>query len=92
VRVVIVNPSPGAAADFTVRAPGHSGRASEQWLTGPSLEATSGVRLGGAEVGANGTWRPLADKVLGGSADGLLVQVPAATAALVTIPVGSSHP
>jgi hypothetical protein len=92
VRVVIVNPSPDAAADITVRAPGRDGRASVQWLTGPSLRATTGVRLGGAEVGVDGTWRPLADNSLAVGAGGLHVHVPAATAALVTLPVGWSHP
>ncbi len=91
VRVVIINPSPGATADIIVRTPGRDGRGSVQWLTGPSLGATSGVNLGGAEVGADGTWTPRPDNVLARSADGVHVQVPAATAALVTVPIGSSH-
>ncbi len=86
VRVVIVNPSPDAAANITVRALGHSGPAKVQWLTGPSLGATSGVRLGGAEVGADGGWEPMADAALPSNVDGLHVRVPAATAALVTLP------
>ncbi len=89
VRIVIVNPSPGPAADITVRTPGLDGRASVQWLTGPSLWATSGVKLGGAEVGTDGGWRPRGDKFVAGSAGGVHVHVPAATAALVTIPAGT---
>lgn len=85
VRVVVVNPSPDAAADVTVRASGYRGPANVQWLTGPSLAATSAVRLGGAAVEADGTWRPV-DQAMAGRADGLHVRVPAATAALVTLP------
>jgi hypothetical protein len=91
VRVVIVNPSPDAAANITVRSLGHDGRASVEWLTGPSLGATSGVGLGGTVVGADGTWRPRVDDVLPPNAEGVHVQVPAATAALVTIPDGTSN-
>jgi hypothetical protein len=87
VRVVIVNPSSSAVADITVRAPGYGGQASVQWLTGPSLAATSGIRLGGAEVGADGAWRPRPDTPLPGvGAD--RVDLPPATAALVTLTVG----
>jgi hypothetical protein len=75
VRLVIVNPSPGAAADITARGLGHDTRASVQWLIGPSLGATSGVSLGGAEVGADGTWRPLAATLLAGSADAVHIHM-----------------
>jgi hypothetical protein len=90
VRVVIVNPSPDAAADVSLGGVGPGRRANVQWLTGPSLAATSGVSLGGAEVGADGTWRPQAGTPLAGIAE--TVHVPAATAALVTIASGSSSP
>jgi hypothetical protein len=92
VRIVIVNPSPSAATDFTVRAPGHGGPVSLQWLTGPSLGATSGVTLGGAQAKVDGTWTPLTDAALAGSADGVHVHVPAATAALLTIAAGAPPP
>jgi hypothetical protein len=92
VRVVMVNPLPSAAAAITVRAPGRGDRASLQLLTGPSLGATSGVRLGGAAVKGDGTWTPSADTTLAASADGVRVHVPAASAALLTIPAGSSPP
>jgi hypothetical protein len=84
-RLVIVNPSPTTPAEFTVRTPGHRGEASVQRLTGPSLTATSGVSLGGAQVGGDGAWRPHAAIPLAGSANGVVVHVPPATAALVTV-------
>jgi hypothetical protein len=83
VRVVIVNPSPSTAADITVRGLGTHPQATVQWLTGPSLAATSGVSFGGAEVGADGAWRPQVKSPLAGGAD--LVRVPSATAAMVTV-------
>ncbi|MDQ2728802.1 MAG: glycosyl hydrolase family 79 C-terminal domain-containing protein [Actinomycetota bacterium] len=92
VRVVIVNPSPSTATDISLDVPGHGGPASVQWLTGPSLGATAAVRLGGAEVGADGAWRPFADAPLDSGGTGVRVTVPAATAALVTLPASPSGP
>jgi hypothetical protein len=92
VRVVIVNPSPSAAADITVRAPARGGRGSLQRLTGPSLGAISGVSLGGAVVQGDGTWTPRADTDLAGGVNGIHVHVSPATAALLTIPAGSPPP
>jgi hypothetical protein len=92
VRVVIVNPSPDVAAEVTIRTPGLAGRASVQRLTGPTLAATRGVELGGAAVGTDGVWRPHADTPVarpagagGTDAEQVVVGVPAAAAALVTI-------
>jgi hypothetical protein len=85
VRVVIVNPSPATAAEISVRTPGYRGRATVQWLTGPSLAATSGVSLGGAQVGGDGVWRSHAAIPLAASANGVDVHVPGATAALIAI-------
>jgi len=92
VRFVIVNPSPATPAEITLRTPGYRGRASVQWLTGPSLAATSGVSLGGAQVGSDGTWRPDAPIPLAGSANSVDVHVPGATAALVSITDRSGPP
>ncbi len=83
VRVVIVNPSPGTAADLSLGGMGSGRQATVQWLKGPSLAATSGVSLGGAEVRADGTWPRPASTSLAHSAES--IHVPAATAALVTI-------
>jgi hypothetical protein len=85
VRVVIVNPSPATPTGITIRTPAYRGRASVQWLSGPSLAATSGVSLSGAQVGGDGAWRPHAAIPLAVSSNGVDVHVPAATAALVTI-------
>jgi hypothetical protein len=50
------------------------------------------VSLGGAPVKGDGTWTPRTDPALADRADGVHVRVPPATAALLTIPVGSSPP
>jgi hypothetical protein len=90
VRVVLVNASPGSAADVTVSGGGWAkGAAAVQLLSGPSLAATSGVTLGGAQVGDDGVWRPIPDAPLPSGAAGVAVHVPPATAALVTLPAGS---
>jgi hypothetical protein len=87
-RVVLVNPS-ASAVDITVRLSRSGGRASVQWLTGPSLAATSEVTLGGSPVAADGTWQPHADAPIAESGDGLHVRVPEAAAALLTVTTGS---
>jgi hypothetical protein len=88
VRVVVVNPSE-SAADVTLHLNDSGGRASVQWLSGPSLTATSGVTLGGSGVAADGTWTPHADVPLAESRDGFHIRVPGATAALLTVTGGA---
>jgi hypothetical protein len=82
------HPDPAGAAEEAAAAQ----RLIGQGLGRPSLAATSGVSLGGADVGADGTWEPLTDTLLADSADGVHIHTPAATAALVTVEVGSSRP
>jgi hypothetical protein len=84
VRVVVVNPS-ASAIDITIHVSSPGGRASVQWLSGPSLAATSGVTLGGSSVAADGTWQSHAGTSLAESSDGLHIRVPGATAALLTV-------
>jgi hypothetical protein len=57
-RIAIFNKDPSRTLDLTLGAPPqcHSGSA---WrLIGPSLDATTGVSLAGAEVGPDLTWSP----------------------------------
>jgi hypothetical protein len=55
-------------------------------LTGPSLESKSGVTLGGAGVSRDGLWKPTQVEEVGRARGELLVRVPAASAAVVTLP------
>jgi hypothetical protein len=84
VRVVVLNPSE-SGADITLHLLRSGGRASVQWLSGPSLAATSGVTLGGSSVASDGTWHPRADIPVPASRDGFQLRVPAATAGLLTV-------
>jgi hypothetical protein len=86
-RVVVVNASPRPAPDILIRG-AVEGRAAVQLLTGPSLDATSGVTLGGAMVSENGRWSPPPDFRLAVGPTGVRLHLPPATAALVTISPG----
>ena len=53
-------------------------------LEAPSANATKGVKFAGAEVAANGTWKPLAPEALPATST-LSVTLPAASAALLIL-------
>jgi hypothetical protein len=55
-------------------------------LTGPELEATSGIQFGGAPIASDGTWNPHSVESLHRSATGQFrITMPAGSAALVTL-------
>jgi hypothetical protein len=60
-------------------------RTAEVWrLTGPALDATTGVTLGGAAIGADAGWRPTAERLT--VDDGRVrLRLPAASGALVFV-------
>jgi hypothetical protein len=82
-RVCLINRDSSRAARVTIAADRHVAAASVLRLTGPGLDATAGVTLGGAAVDDLGRWAPTdrenADRV----GDDIVVDVPAACAALV---------
>jgi hypothetical protein len=90
VRVVIENLS-GAAAMISLRAGSVSGTATALYLTGPSLAATSGVRIQGARVQPNGTFTPGATSRLACHAGACPVPVGAYSAVIVTLPGHGIH-
>lgn len=55
-------------------------------LSGPSLESKSGVTLGGAGVSHDGLWKPTRVEQVSGTGGKLQVRLPAASAAVVTLP------
>jgi hypothetical protein len=55
-------------------------------LAGPSLERKSGVTLGGAGVSQDGLWKPAQVEEVSGTRGRLQVRLPAASAAVVTLP------
>jgi hypothetical protein len=88
-RVVLINESPTAAETVTVPVPAGATAASVSALAAPSLAATDGVTLGGQSIGPTGApiGTPQATAL---APDGtrFVVPVPAASAAIVTIPPG----
>lgn len=82
--VALVNKA--AMGDRTIRItcdrPFH--RASLRRLSGPGLNATTGVEFGGAAVSRDGTWNPREERVSVANGE-LRVAVPAASAALVLL-------
>lgn len=62
--------------------PGYTGStANITRLTGPSIEATSGVKLGGAQVTPDGTWRSASQETASSRKGVLLLKLPAYSAA-----------
>lgn len=85
VRVVLVNMTEEPAGDVRVRVGRSGGRARIQRLTAPSMDASAGVRFAGASVRPNGSFTPrpgTRTRVANGE---LTVNLPAASAALITI-------
>lgn len=86
IRVVIENLS-GAATGISLRAGSASGTATALHLTGPSLTATSGVRIQGAQVQPDGTFTPNAPSHLACHSGSCRVEVGAYSAVIVALPV-----
>jgi hypothetical protein len=59
--------------------------ASAMRLAAPSLEAATGLTLGGASIDASGRWAPAAPEMLQFASGHVLVDVPGASAALVRL-------
>jgi Glycosyl hydrolase family 79 C-terminal beta domain len=97
-RVVLINKDPGAEHDVSLGVAGATARASLQALTAPSVNATSGVTLGGQTFGAqttSGVLRPPATTTVAPAGSTYSVALPAGSAAMLTIagspaPAGSS--
>lgn len=80
--VAVVNKAPLGESDLQITADKPFNHASTWRLTGPSLDATTDVKFGRADVSIDGTWNPHNEPlpVLNGS---LHLTVPAASAALI---------
>ena len=71
------------ASDLAVNTPGR--RASFVRLSGPAVDARTGITLGGAEVTSAGTWKPAKSEVLPIRKGQFRINLPAASAAVVHI-------
>lgn len=89
IHVVLINTSPTAAGEVSVRIPAARGPAAEQALRAPGLGATSGVTFGGESFGSlttTGTLSGAAQASALQPAHGAYrVEVPAASAAILTV-------
>jgi hypothetical protein len=83
-RVIAENLT-GAAANVTLRVRGGASSAAVLYLTGPSLLATSGVRIQGASVAADGSFAPGAPDTVKCSSGRCRVTLAPYSAALVTV-------
>ncbi|HWX92858.1 MAG TPA: glycosyl hydrolase family 79 C-terminal domain-containing protein [Terriglobales bacterium] len=83
--VTLIHKGGGSDALVHVEGAGASEKASVLRLTGPSLDSKTGVRFGGVEVTATGEWRPAQVEEFRIEGGKVLVRVPAASAAVVTL-------
>jgi len=83
-RVIVENLT-GAVAEVTLRAGGTASSAAVLNLTGPSLLATSGVRIQGSAVAANGSFTPGPPGTVGCESGSCRVTLAPYSAALVTV-------
>jgi hypothetical protein len=85
IRLVLDNPDPRRATTARVRVDQPVAAGAVLRLTGPSLGATSQIRFGGSEVDDAGSWHPRSVERLPIAGPVVRVDVPAASAALVTL-------
>lgn len=82
-KTVVLNKNAGSALRLAVDPGQKAEKATVLMLSGPSLEATSGVTLGGAVVSAHGEWSAAQRKSIAGKGGLFTVDLPAASGALV---------
>ncbi len=86
-QVCLINKDDQRRARLTID-PGRSfSTASMMRLDGPAAVATDGVTLGGARIGGNGAWSPTITSVPHSALRNIAVDVPAASAALISMHV-----
>jgi hypothetical protein len=84
-NTVLVNKDSSANLAVTIECPHTVKSASLKLMTGPALDATTGVAVQGAAVGFDGSFVPAADYTLTVSQDTVSCYLPALTAALLRI-------
>jgi len=94
-RVVLINFATSSARTVAVRAESASRPATLEWLEAPSAGATDDVMLGGQSFGSETSTGmptgPLHTPSVGSSAGDYLVRMPAASAAILTLPQGDAR-
>lgn len=82
-RVCLINKSSTRDARIMIEAGRSFAVASVMRLTGPGIDATEGIMLGGASVDELGRWAPEPSAVVYLNSQESIVDVPAASAAVV---------
>jgi hypothetical protein len=82
-NVFLVNKDPTSALKATIDLGAPTSTAAVLYLEGPSLAATSGVKLAGAPISAEGAWTPTTVYALAPAGRTVTVTVPPAAVALV---------
>ena len=83
-RLSIINKEPAQDAQVSVRAGGPVAHTRALWLRAPALESKDQVTLGGASLSADGMWNPKPAEGLRVRAGKCELQVPAASAVVLT--------
>ncbi|MDD3020855.1 MAG: glycosyl hydrolase family 79 C-terminal domain-containing protein, partial [Alphaproteobacteria bacterium] len=84
-RVVVINKDLTKNASVEIGTQKSYVQASALYLSAPSIESTTGFTYGGKAVAADGTWTPDAPKSLAVSGNTAYLEVPAGSAAVVTL-------
>jgi hypothetical protein len=82
-RVAVFNKDPAKDLKLSVSAPAGTKQAKVWRLTGRSLDATTGVKLAGAEVSADANWKPADVETPAVSEGKVLLELPHDSAALL---------
>jgi hypothetical protein len=82
-RVCLINKESRGGLRVSIGPGGRVARASLLRLTGPAIDATAGITLGGAAVDAAGQWAPAQRESLDVADGALVLELPAASAALI---------
>ncbi len=85
VALVLVNTAADSSVDVAIDLGAAVQAATVRWLTGPALDATTGVTFGGAAAGIDGSWDPAPPIPLPVDSSHLSVTVGSATAGLIAV-------
>lgn len=84
-RLALINKDLGKNASVGIKLVNRSSRATVMRLSAPSIDAKNGITLGGAGVASDGTWRPKPSEPITARAGEFVVDVPAASAAMLVV-------
>ena len=82
-RIAIFNKDDAHDLRLSLRMPPDFRRAKAWRLTAPALDSTSGITLAGSEISAKSTWSPTQVETPPTKNDGLVIELPKASAALL---------